>query len=404
MQIKVLIKLGLIQEHKQPADTRVALTPVQCVAVKNRYPFVEIFVEKSTSRCFKTEEYIAAGITVTENIGDCDVLFGIKEIPPEFLLEKKVYFFFSHTIKKQPYNQKMLQAILRKEITLIDYETLKWENGQRVLGFGRFAGIVGAYNGFLTWGKKFKQFDLKPAYMCSGYAEVIEESKKISLPSIKIVLTGGGRVANGSLEFLRTLKIKEVTENQFLHEEFEEPVFVHLNSPELYEHKSNKPWDTKHFYANHTEYKSRFTPYLSVCDLLMNGIFWNQSLPRLFEVEDTKNQDFNIKVIADISCDVNGSVPITFDATTIQNPWIAWNRKEQLPCTPFTENSIDIMAVGNLPNELPRDASEEFGENLLHYVLPEYFDAQTEMIRKATIVERGNLTADFSYLKDYTTE
>lgn len=395
------MKIGLIREHKTPPDVRVALTPVQCAALKRRWPEVDICAESSDDRCFSNEEYENAGIQVQTDLSDCDVLMGIKEVPGQYLISGKTYFFFSHTIKKQPYNREMLREIIRRNIRLIDYETLKWENGQRVLGFGRFAGIVGAYNGLLTWGKKTGLFSLKPAWQCEDYRELLQHAGAVDIGNIKIVLTGGGRVANGALDFLRNLRIREVTPYQFIHRSYDEPVFVHLNSPEIYRHKEDKAWNTQHFYANHKEYESSFSDFFAHTDILMNGIFWTADLPPLFHKQDTASADFKISVIADISCDVDGSVPITFKATSIQDPVIGWDRKTQQPCEPFTPDSIDIMAVSNLPNELPCDASEEFGENLLHYVIPELLSENSRMITGATITDGGELTKEYAYLQDY---
>lgn len=393
--------IGLIRERKSPADVRVALTPVQCVALQNRFPEIKVLVESSPDRCFSDEEYQQAGIEVVTDMSVCDTLLGIKEVPTAALLPNKSYFFFSHTIKKQPYNRDMLVDILNKNINLIDYETLRWENGQRVLGFGRFAGIVGAYNGMLTWGRKIQSFQLKPAHECEDYRELLAEAAAVDIGNIKIVLTGGGRVANGALDFLRNLRITEVTPYQFIHREFNEPVFVHLNSPEIYRHKEGKAWNTEYFYKHHHEYESSFGDFLPHCDLLMNGIFWTADLPQLFEKADTAKSNFRMRVIADISCDVDGSVPITWKATTIQDPTIGWSRSTQQPCEPFAADSIDIMAVGNLPNELPCDASEEFGENLIHYVFPEYLKEKSRMIEEATLTRNGKLTSGYTYLEDY---
>ncbi len=366
------MKIGITREHKIPADNRVALTPVQCAALKSRFPEVEIVVEASDNRCFANEEYKAAGIAVVQDISDADVLLGIKEIPVEYLIPGKTYFFFSHTIKKQPHNQEMFKAILAKNITLIDYETLHWETGQRVLGFGRFAGIVGAYNGLLTWGKKTRKYELKPAWQCEDYRELLSLAGGMDIGNLRMVLTGGGRVANGALDLLRNLRIREITPYQFIHRDYDEPVFVHLNSPEIYRHREGKAWNTEYFYKHHNEFESSFSDFLSNTDLLINGIFWTSDLPQLFKKSDTAHAGFRISVIADISCDIDGIVPITYESSSIENPVIGWDRELQQPCPAFSPNSIDIMAVPNLPNELPNDASEEFGENLLLSVIPEF--------------------------------
>ena len=394
--------IGLSKERKNPPDNRVALSPIQCIALQQRYPEVQVVVESSPARCFSDEAYREVGIQVVDSLEHCDVIFNIKEVPSEALIAGKTYFFFSHTIKKQPYNRTMLQSILQKNITLIDYEVLRYETGARVLGFGRYAGVVGTFNGLLVYGKKHGLFTLKPAHESKNYADILTQLLRVDLPNMRIVITGGGRVSQGALDLLRAIQIREVTPNQYLHIEYNEPVFVQLNSPDLYVHPTLKQWDTKHFYQHHGEYISQFKGYAACTDLLVNGIYWTEDLPRLFETEDTQYPEkFKPTVIADISCDVEGSVPITYKATSIKDPVIGWSRRTLSPCEPYTEDSVDVMAVGNLPNELPKDASEEFGEMLLQLVMPEFMSEKSRLIEEATITQSGNLTAHFQYLSDF---
>ena len=397
--------IGLSRERKNPPDNRVALSPIQCVALQQRYPQIKVFVEASPTRCFSDDAYREVGIEVVEDLSHCDVIFNIKEVPSEALIAQKTYFFFSHTIKKQPYNRTMLQTILQKNITLIDYEVLRYETGARVLGFGRYAGVVGTYNGLLVYGKKHGLFSLTPAHLSKNYADILTQLLRVNLPNIRIAVTGGGRVSQGALDLLRALQIREVTPNQYLHVRYDEPVFVQLNSPDLYVHPTLTQWDTQHFYKHHGEYKSQFKGYAECTDLLVNGIYWTEDLPRLFEAGDTADKEkFAPTVIADISCDVEGSVPITYKATSIADPVIGWSRGNQSPCEAYGEDSIDVMAVGNLPNELPRDASEEFGEMLMHKVIPELVAGGSRLIDGATIARGGHLTAHFSYLSDFVAE
>lgn len=397
--------IGLSRERKNPPDNRVALSPIQCVALQQRYPQIKVFVEASPTRCFSDDAYREVGIEVVEDLSHCDVIFNIKEVPSEALIAQKTYFFFSHTIKKQPYNRTMLQTILQKNITLIDYEVLRYETGARVLGFGRYAGVVGTYNGLLVYGKKHGLFSLTPAHLSKNYADILTQLLRVNLPNIRIAVTGGGRVSQGALDLLRALQIREVTPNQYLHVRYDEPVFVQLNSPDLYVHPTLTQWDTQHFYKHHGEYKSQFKGYAECTDLLVNGIYWTEDLPRLFEAGDTADREkFAPTVIADISCDVEGSVPITYKATSIADPVIGWSRRNQSPCDAYREDSIDVMAVGNLPNELPRDASEEFGEMLMHKVIPELVAGGSRLIDGATIARGGHLTAHFSYLSDFVAE
>lgn len=397
--------IGLSRERKTPPDNRVALSPIQCVALQQRYPQIKVYVESSPNRCFSDETYREVNIPVVDSLSHCDVIFNIKEVPSEALIPGKTYCFFSHTIKKQPYNRGMLQAILRKQITLIDYEVLRYETGARVLGFGRYAGVVGTYNGLLVYGKKHGLFSLKPAHESKNYADILTQLLRVDLPNLRIAVTGGGRVSQGALDLLRALQIREVTPNQYLHVEYDEPVFVQLNSPDLYVHPTLTQWDTQHFYKHHGEYKSQFKGYAERTDLLVNGIYWTEDLPRLFEAGDTADREkFAPTVIADISCDVEGSVPITYKATSIADPVIGWSRSTGGPCAPYSEDSVDVMAVGNLPNELPKDASEEFGEMLLQHVIPELMNGKSRLIEEATIVQGGALTAHFTYLSDFVAE
>jgi len=397
--------IGLSRERKSPPDNRVALSPIQCVALQQRYPKVKVLVESSPTRCFRDEAYREVGIEVVDDLGRCDVIFNIKEVPSEALIPGKTYCFFSHTIKKQPYNRTMLQSILKKQITLIDYEVLRYETGARVLGFGRYAGVIGTYNGLLVYGKKHGLYSLKPAHQSKNYADILTQLLRVELPNMRIAVTGGGRVSQGALDLLRALQIREVTPNQYLHVEYGEPVFVQLNSPDLYVHPSLTQWDTQHFYKHHGEYKSQFKGYAERTDLLVNGIYWTEDLPRLFEVDDTEDAvKFAPTVIADISCDVEGSVPITYRATSIADPVIGWSRRTGSPCEPYTDGSIDVMAVGNLPNELPKDASEEFGEMLLQHVIPELMQGKSRLIEEATIAKGGTLTAHFSYLSNFVAD
>lgn len=394
--------IGLIRESKKPYDKRVALSPAQCVDVMNSFTDVKIVVQPSPHRCISDAEYLKAGIEMSENMEQCDILLGIKEVPIEDLIANKTYLFFSHTIKKQPHNRKLLRTILQKNIRLVDYETLVWENGSRVLGFGRFAGVVGTHNAFLTWGEKFNLFHLKPAYRCENYAEMKAEYDKIEMPPLKIALCGDGRVAHGCLELLNLLHIREVTPQEFLDEQFDVPTYVHLVTEDFYAHKDGELWDKADFYHNPENYVSTFKQYTQHCDVMLNAIFWNERIPRFFSKEDMKARDFKIKVIADISCDVNGSIPATMKDTTIEDPVFGYHPLSETIEAPFLKNTIDVMAVSNLPCELPYDASIAFGEQLIKYVMGNLLNAKnSRMIHFATIAQNGELTERYKYLKDY---
>lgn len=394
-------KIGLIKEGKIPADNRVALTPAQCKWVMKEFPGVQVIVQHSRDRCYSDSEYKRAGITIVEDISECDIMIGIKEVPVQDLVENKTYLFFSHTKKKQPHNQKLLQAIIKKNISLIDYECLEHEDGQRIIGFGFFAGIVGAHNGMMVYGNRTGAFKLGRVFEHKTFQKLIHTYFGLNIPNIKIVITGSGRVAQGVLEIMNLMQIREVEKEEFLERSFTYPVYVHLKGSDLYEKKSGGSYNRSDFHENPSEYKSRFLPYAFASDILMNGVYWDKNVPRLFENNDVAHPSFKLQVIADITDDENGSVPINLGDQTIENPVYGVDKNTLKKTPPYLPNSIDIIAVGNLPNELPRDASRYFGEQLIKYVLPDLLKGGSSTIEKATIVKEGKLTAEFSYLQDY---
>ena len=396
------MKIGLIREWKQPADKRVGLTPELCSAFLKKYPNVELVAEESPDRTYASAEYEAAGVKVVRNVEDCDILIGIKEVPIDKLIPNKTYLFFSHTIKAQSYNRELLQAVLDKNISLIDYEPITWPEGRRILGFGKWAGVVGAYNAFLTWGKKTGKYDLPPAYETNDYTKSVDLLKELDLGKLRLVFTGNGRVANGIREVLEVMKIKEASPQEFISQPPKGAYFTQLTSWDLYHRKDGGEWDLDHYYNHHSEYCSEFDNFLPYTDILINGMYWEEGMPVLFEKNDTKSKNFEIKVIADITCDVEGSVPITMEATDIYNPTFGWSRSEQKQVAPYGEDTIDVMAVTNLPTEMPKNASTEFGTLLLDNIIPLLIDGdKDDILKRARITQNGKLTKQFSYLQDF---
>lgn len=401
-----MLHIGLIKEGKNPPDNRVALSPQQCITVQEKFD-VKIIVEPSAHRCFPDDAYKNAGISVDSDLSTCDILLGIKEVPITQLIENKTYLFFSHTKKKQPYNKPLMQAMIQKKIRLIDYECLTYPDNQRVLGFGFFAGVVGAHNGLLTYGKKNKLFELKPAHLADDYEDMLKPYQDIHLPPIKIVLTGGGKVASGMLEIMNRFDIEYVEPQDFLANTYDYPVYTHLKGDSLYVRKDDGTYHRDDFHQNPEAYRCLFPQYLACTDILMNGIYWDKNIPRLFEKEDITRDDFKIRVIADITCDQDGSVPINYGASTIADPVYGIHRTTGEKTAPFLpgDETIDVMAVDNLPNELPRDASIHFGSHLKKFILPELLSSErSEMIERATICEQGKLTPYYEYLSDYAYE
>lgn len=393
------MKIGLIREGKIPADNRVALTPAQCKWLKTN-KLIQIVAQSSSSRCYRDAEYAAAGVEVVEDLSDCDILLGIKEVPIDMLIPNKTYLFFSHTKKEQPHNRKLLQAIVEKNITLIDYECLEHEDGQRIIGFGFFAGVVGAHNGIWAYGKRKGIFELPRVYHCKDYRTLINHYFGLKLPPIKIAVTGSGRVAHGILEVMNLLGIHEVEPDEYLERNFSYPVYVQLKGADLYIHKDLKTYQREHFHKHPQEYRSRFLPYTRCTDILMNGVYWEEQIPRLFEKSDVFD-GFAIETIADITDDENGSVPINLGDQTIENPVYGVDKSSLEKIAPFSPQGVDVMAVGNLPNELPRDASNYFGEQLIKFVLDPLLEGNDPIVDRATMTRNGDLTNTYVYLKNY---
>lgn len=398
------IKLGILREGKVPPDKRVPLTPLQCKKVEAIYPHVKVIVQPSPVRSFKDQEYLDAGITMNEDLSGCDIIIGVKEVNIEDLIPNKKFMFFSHTFKKQPYNRNLLKAILEKNIQLIDYEILKNTQNKRVIGFGRYAGIVGAYNGFLTFGRKHGYYDLKRANECANRVEVEEELKKVELPAdTKIVLTGYGRVGHGAREILDLLPITEVSPEEFLNQKFDSPVYTQLELEDYYDAKNGGEFDKKEFYSTPENYKSSFAKYVSVANMYIPCHYWSNKADVIITNDDLKNESCRLSVIADISCDIAGPIASTIRPSTIASPVYGYDPVTQAETDFMNENAIAVMAVDNLPCELPLDASEDFGNELIKEVFDSLFiEDATQMIERGSETDlNGKLMPNYTYLEEY---
>ncbi|WP_442265789.1 NAD(P)-dependent oxidoreductase [Tenacibaculum sp. ZS6-P6] len=397
------MKFGIIKERKNPPDKRVVFSPSKLKEFKQQFPQAEIVVESSDIRVFSDQEYKDVGFEIVTDLSDCDILLGVKEVPVENLIPNKKYFFFSHTIKKQPYNRKLLKAMLEKNIEMFDHETIIKENGARLIGFGRYAGLVGAYNGFRAIGLKENTFELPKVESLEDLDAVKAELNKITLPNIKILLSGTGKVAYGAKEILDHLKIKEVSDALYLTSKFTEPVYCMVDVMEYAKRSDGKVGNKFEFYKDPTGYESNFMPYAKETDFFIAGHFYGDGAPYLYTREDVKSKDFNIKYVADISCDVDGPVATTLRASTIADPIYGYDAASETEIDYKNKNAITVMAVDNLPCELPKDASEGFGEMFLNHVIPAFYnnDENGILARAKMTTNSGELTERYSYLQDY---
>lgn len=397
------IRIGIIREGKVPTDARVPMTPKQCQQVMEAYPEVDIVVQYSEVRKIRSELYIEKGVKMTDDLDDRDILLGVKEVPINMLIPNKTYFFFSHTIKMQPYNRDLLRAILEKNIRLIDYELLTDSRGHRVIAFGRYAGVVGAYNGLRAFGEQSGRYHLRPAHQCEDREEMEAELTSLELPKgFKIAITGNGRVGKGALEILKAAGIKEVSVNDFIHEEFDHPVYTLLEVTNYYKRKDGGPSDRQEIFSNPEPYESDFMRFAKVADLYIACHFWDSRAPFIFSRDDMKDPDWNIKVVADVSCDIDGPVACTLRPSTVEAPFYAYHRFEETETHIDDPDGVMVMAVDNLPCELPKDSSQDFGHEFIKHVLPQIIeDDPQKMLERATIARDGKLTQRYEYLQDY---
>jgi hypothetical protein len=396
------MKIALTKERKTPPDKRVVLSPEICQEAMQLYPKLEIVAESSDIRIIPDEAYRKAGIKVTDDVTDCEVILGVKEVPIDALIPNKKYFFFSHTFKKQPYNRKLLQAILAKNIELYDHEVVTAQNNARLIGFGYYAGIVGSYNGIRTYGLKYNLFDMPKSKDLADKIALINELHKINLPAIKIVLTGTGRVGNGAKEMLDAMYIRQVSVESFLTQEFDEPVYVQLDVLDYNRRKDGVQKDIFDFFDHPEEYDGDFKRFTRVADLFIAGHYHNDAAPDFYTIGDTKDPDFNIKVVADISCDIGSPIASTLRASTIADPIYGYNPKTGEEADYKIATNLAVMAVDNLPAELPKDASDGFGEMFLEHVIPAFFDEDKHgVLQRARMTQNGQLTERYKYLQDY---
>ncbi|WP_108244927.1 NAD(P)-dependent oxidoreductase [Muricauda brasiliensis] len=396
------MKFGIIRERKNPPDRRVVLSPEECQNVLSKFPQAEILVESSPIRVFADQEYADKNLQVVNVMEICDVLLGVKEVPIDALIPHKKYFFFSHTIKKQPYNRELLRAILDKNIELYDHEVITNAKGARLVAFGRYAGIVGAYNGFRAYGLKYNLYQLPKAESLLDQQDLINELKKIQLPNIKILLTGKGRVGNGAKEMLDAMGLRHIASSEYLSKTFDEPVYCQIDVSQYVKRKDGNKGNKADFFQNPEAYKSDFFRFANVTDFYIAGHFYGDGAPYLYTREDAKQPDFKIKVVADISCDIDGPVASTIRPSTIAEPIYGYDPYSEKETDFMLENAIAVMAVDNLPCELPRDASVGFGEAFFKYVIPSFFNNDKDgVLERARMTQNGKLTERYAYLQDY---
>jgi len=395
-----MIKIGITKENDKIGDVRTPLSPKQSKEIKINSGF-NVEVQSSKIRCFSDEDYMKEGIKIVNNLNKSDFIFGIKEADENKLINDKTYFMFSHTIKKQPHNRDLLLKILRKKIRLIDYECLK-KKGKRIVAFGKYAGIAGAYNTIMAYGKKIKSFNLKRLSHFKNKKELYLFSEKNPIiKKVRTLIIGNGRVAKGAVELLKYFGFKNVTIDEYKKDINNKPVYCILKTKDYIKNISGNSFSKSDYYKNPNKYKSIFPKLKDKTDILINASYWDPRYPRIFE-EKNVDKNFPIKVIGDITCDINGSIPLTKFASTINEPFFDYCIQSRKVIKPFSEGkTVTMMTIDNLPSELPRDSSNYFGRVLMKYLIPFLKEKDNKIINRATIAEKGSLTKKYEYLRDY---
>ena len=404
--------LSIIREARID-ENRTPLTPNQTQELIKKFPNLRILVQTSKKRCFRDEDYLNAGAEITDDISNADIIFGVKEVDISALIENKTYLFFSHTTKVRNYinrvtqdkaiiyKKELLREVLKKNITLIDYENIREVSGKgyRYLGFGRFAGIVGCYNTLNLYLKLQKEKSLPRAFEINSYGKIKELLGNQNFNKLRILQTGRGNVAKGSMGVLKHANIKQVSINDYLNKKYNEAVFCNVSTREYVERNDGKDYSVHDFTSNPHEYKSKVKNYLFETDMLITGHYWEPKFPKLFYPNQI-NEFKNLKIIGDVTCDINGAVPTTIRSTTIAKPYysIDINSMKEID---LGSKGIAVMAVDNLPSELPNEASEEFGDSVISDVLPYLINKDDGRINRATTASLGKFGPAYSYLEDF---
>ena len=398
------MKIGLLRETKSPIDNRVALTPEQFSTLRNRYPDDEFVVQSSDTRVFSDDAYRQAGLTVQEWIDDCDILLGIKEVNIDALIPDKHYFFFGHFAKQQAANRPLLQTLIDKRITFSDYEYLVDDHNHRLCAFGWWAGFVGTYYTLRGYGLRHGSFQLPKPDRYFSMEKLLLHLRSVELPAVKLLVTGNGRVSQGAQELLESIGAERLSEKEFLSDK---PVnklsFCAADADRLVVRNDGKPFSWKDFTTNPNEYQSDFMRWGKRADILISAHFWNPEAPVYLTQEDLASPDLNIRLIGDITCDIQGSLKSTLRSSTHDNPYYDYNPETGTEEPAFSsERNITVMAVDTCPNALAADTSTYFGERLIEHVLSPLLERrESAVVLRSTILDKGQLTPRFQYLTSF---
>jgi len=425
--------IGIRRENKNEWEKRTPLIPEDIKSLIEKYG-LRALVQTSKIRAFNDDDYKDSGAEIDEDLNHADLIFGVKEVPTDMVLEHKTYVYFAHVIKGQPHNMAMLKTLMDKKCNLIDYERIVDENNKRLIFFGRYAGKAGIIETLHAFAEKLRLNGISTAldkikqpYQYKSIQEAKEEIKKIGdeirekgfpermLPVV-VGFAGYGNVSQGAQVIFDLLPVKTIQPDELISNydqlklERNHLIKVVLKEEHTVKNKNGK-FDLKEYFIDPEKYESNFDQYIPYLDVLVNCILWTNKNPRLITKDYLRNNsNSKLKVIGDLSCDLLGGIEITNDVTDPANPTYTYLPESDKYEDGTKKGGVTVMAIDNLPCEFPKEASAEFSHVLKNFVYEIYhadFEKNFEElelaypIKKALIVHKGKLTKDYLYLNQY---
>jgi len=430
--------IGIRHEDKYVMERRVPVIPDHAGLLIREHG-LELQVEKSPKRVFTHGDYEKAGAKIVDNLRKASVIFGVKEIPEHYFEEDKTYIFFSHVVKGQSYNMPMLRKMIEKSVNLIDYEKIENDQGQRLIFFGRFAGLAGMINSLWSLGKRFKELGIETPFLKirqshtyhsldearNIVSEIGRKITEVGLPAeispLTIGFTGYGNVSQGAQEIAGLLPIREISPNELLDLRNRPDLPLNVLYKIVFKESdlsapvdSTEKFELQNYYTQPEKYNSIFEQYIPHLSVLMNCMYWDARYPRIV-TKDYLEKLFKkgtpkLTVIGDITCDPDGSIECTHQGTEIENPVFVYNPFNRNPVMGFKGEGLLIMAVDILPSELPRESSIAFSNAMLRYIpaiascdyaLPYDRLSLPLPVKKALILHQGKFTPAYQYLTKY---
>ena len=429
-------RIGIRLEDKNVWERRTPLVPDHVAVLRDEFD-IEVWVQSSPIRAFSAEAYTAAGARIVDDLSSCSVIFAVKEIPRDLLKPDTTYIFFSHTIKGQAHNMPMLERLLDLRCTLIDYEKIVDENGRRRVFFGKYAGVAGMVDTLWALGQRLAwegwQTPFARVRQTIHYADLAEardairdvgrriadEGLPASLTPLICGFAGYGNVSSGAQSIYDLLPVREIApaDLETFRERDPHRVYkvVFREEDMVAPIASEGVFDLQDYYDHPEKYRSQFERYVPHLTVLVNGIYWTERYPRLITKRYltelfAQSDKPRLHVIGDVSCDEEGAIECNVRATDPGNPIYVYNPATGQTRDGYRGAGVVVLAVDNLPGELPRESSTSFSTALMPFV-PEIAQADYDVpfeqcslspaIKNAVIAWRGQLAPDYEYIAQF---